>query len=85
MIFTDDIKMTMYSLDIIDSIIKTPTQQVFNVESALRFNWVERFLQEGGFQQLLAQLRRALDISNATLMQQDYNSETNNIKKKFVD
>ena len=44
MIFTDDIKMTMYSLDIIDSIIKTPTQQVFNVESALRFNWVERFL-----------------------------------------
>ena len=50
MIFNDDMKETMYSLDIIDSIIKTPTPQVVSHETALRFNWVERFLKEGGFQ-----------------------------------
>ena len=49
MVFHEDIKVTMYSLDIIDSIIKTPAAPAGSRESALRFNWVERFLMEGGF------------------------------------
>ena len=49
MIFSQDTKVTMYSLDIIDSIIKTPPENVFGYENALRFNWVERFKNEGGF------------------------------------
>ena len=85
MIFNDDMKVTMYSLDIIDSIIKTPTPQVVSQETALRFNWVERFLKEGGFQQLLAQLKRALELSKGHLAEEDFSSETKNISKKFID
>ena len=48
-----DIKITMYSLDIIDSIVKTPQAPVTSHETALRFNWVERFLKAGGFTQLM--------------------------------
>ena len=53
MVFNDDIKVTMYSLEIIDSIIKTPTLVVRSHEDALRFDWVARFLKLGGFTQLL--------------------------------
>ena len=85
MIFSDDIKQTMYALDIIDSIMKTPAEAVLGYESALRYNWVERFIKEGGFQQLTIQLNRALALSKDTLMGQDRLSEKSNIAKKFVD
>lgn len=52
MVFNSDIKMTLYSLDIIDSIIKTPTSDIDTLEMNLRRNWVERFLAKGGFTQL---------------------------------
>ena len=44
MVFFEDIKMTMYSLDIINSIIKTPSYPNYSYECDLRLNWVERFL-----------------------------------------
>lgn len=49
MVFHGDIKMTLYSLEIIDSIIKNPVQKVTDQEQAYRFDWVQRFLKEGGF------------------------------------
>jgi len=53
MVFSEDVKLTLYALDIIDSIIKTPSSQIVSSETALRHDWVERFLKEGGFSQLL--------------------------------
>lgn len=44
MVFYEDMKMTMYSLDIIDSIIKTQAYPNYSYESDLRLNWVQRFL-----------------------------------------
>ena len=44
MVFFKDMKMTMYSLDIIDSIIKTQAFPNYSYESDLRLNWVQRFL-----------------------------------------
>jgi len=85
MVFNQDIKVTMYSLEIIDSIIKTPTFQVTTYETALRFDWVARFLQQGGFSQLLIQLKRAMSLSKESLTTQDYSSESSNIAKKFID
>ena len=49
MVFNEDIKMTLYSLEIIDSILMNPVPQITNQESAYRFDWVQRFLKEGGF------------------------------------
>lgn len=85
MVFNDDIKVTMYSLEIIDSIIKTPTFQVTSHETALRLDWVARFLKEGGFSQLLAQLKRALAMAKDAHTSQDTSSESGNITKKFID
>ena len=48
-LFNEDIKMTLYSLEIIDSILMNPVPQITNQESAYRFDWVQRFLKEGGF------------------------------------
>ena len=85
MIFFEDIKMTMYSLDIIDSIIKSPAYENFTYESNLRFNWVQRFLEHGGFEHILSQLKRALNLSQESLQQENHISETSNLAKKFID
>lgn len=85
MVFNEDIKVTMYSLEIIDSIIKTPTFQVTSQETGLRIDWVPRFLKEGGFSQLLTQLKRALAMAKDALTSQDTSSESSNITKKFID
>ena len=62
MIFNADIKMTLYSLDIIDSIIKTPTDQVNTLEMNLRRNWVDRFLAKGGFTQVAEEALSRLGV-----------------------
>ena len=67
MIFHDDIKITLYSLEIIETIIKMPIPQVTSPEAAFRLNWVERFLQQGGFQQLQVQIKRAMTLSREVL------------------
>ena len=86
MIFNEDIKVTMYSLEIIDSIVKTHACELnYTLENSLRLNWVERFLSEGGFGQLLTQLKRALSLAKESLVTLDYSSETNNLTKKFID
>lgn len=47
---TEDIKLTMYNYEIIDSIIKTPVWDGQNsIETVYRRDWVDRFLKEGGF------------------------------------
>lgn len=85
MVFSDEIKVTMYSLDIIDSIIKNVAYAGYTHESNLRVNWVERFLSKGGFSQLIAQLKRALSLAKDSLINVDYSSEKSNLTKKFID
>ena len=55
MIFdTSDIKMTMYSLDLINSIVEDPYEvnDPTNQEAAWRKTWVIRFIKLNGFKQL---------------------------------
>jgi hypothetical protein len=83
---SNDIKITMYNIDIIQSIVESPS--VINpgesMEAMLRNNWVERFLKLGGFNQLLGQLQRALNLTKETIGCTDASNESSNIKKKFL-
>ena len=47
----NDIKVTMYTLEIIDSILTNTTCQVNpnTPEGVFRADWVQRFLKQGGF------------------------------------
>ena len=57
-----DLRVTMYTLEIVESILTNATCQVdpASEEGKLRADWVERFLRQGGFEQLQILLERAL-------------------------
>ena len=82
----DDIKVTMYTLEIVDSILTNTTCQVdpASAEGELRTNWVERFLRQGGFEQLMILLEKALHLSRDQLGQVQIASEVGNTIKKFL-
>ena len=79
----DDIKLTMYNYEVINSFVKTPTIQQTH-EFVLRDDWVHRFLKAGGFVQLLKQLNRAIELAKDNSNRGDFVSEASSQARKFV-
>ena len=82
---TQNIKLTMYNFEIINSIIKTHVLDNQNtIEFTYRRDWVDRFLKEGGFQQLLILLNLAMTFAQSFGQRTDYLTEKSTQARKFV-
>ena len=79
----DDIKLTMYNYEVINSFVKTPTIMQ-TPEFMLRDDWVHRFLKAGGLGQLLNQLNRAIMLSKDNSNRGDFVSEASTQARKFL-
>ena len=80
-IFTEDIKTQLYSLDIIESILKTNPDEGDEDEKVLRVSWITRFLLDGGFNFLLGQIERAISLSSEAISK---NMEMGDLNKRYV-